>query len=314
MKKGIVYILSILCFSAWSQTKVKKVSFNDFADFEGTELMLNGAGADEDTYALAIYLDFEVDGVQDGERVANKNTLMALTLKVMSTSFSKPELEEFLRNGLERATDGNSYLIEEEINKLIQLLPAKIRKNSILKFVYSKEKGVSLYDNVTLLGSVKSLTLKKALFRIWLGNNPINQELKEDLLGTLEVNLFFGTWKTFDLKTGVAISTVRLYMINNELHGVIERMLRLSERDAICYVCDGENKSKYLEGLVLLKNAKPKGKFKYVEGDFTNIRTGKVTDCKLWIEEDHPEVLYVKYKGGNGTEEWKRIEEKQKED
>ena len=33
MKKGIVYIVSILCFSVWSQTKVKKVSFNDFADF-----------------------------------------------------------------------------------------------------------------------------------------------------------------------------------------------------------------------------------------------------------------------------------------
>lgn len=310
----ILYLsLFFVTFSSFSQTKVGDIYFNDMDTFGETELMLNGAGERDKLYAIGLYLDFEVDGVEDGLMVADKDAPMALTLKTI-TNIPGDKMKEILRNGLERATDGNSYLLEDQIRGFLKLLPREINKYEIFRIMYTKDKKTTLYKNHERLGAVRnSLEFKQALFKIWLGENPVSDTLKEDLLGSFDANPILGDWKTYDKKTGVAINIVQLYMIENKVYGSIQKMMRQSERDAVCYECQGDDKNQPVEGLVILKNLRNKTGFKYVDGRFTDIKNGKVSLCQIWIDEDDMNVLNVKYKGSGGVQKWKRVKAKRKD-
>jgi uncharacterized protein (DUF2147 family) len=305
MKKAIYYAVFFSTVFSYAQTKVGNVGFNDVDIFDSVELMLNGAGSTQKLYAMALYLDFEVDGVEDGVLVAEKDITMAITIKIIS-SITDHKFKNIIRNGLERATDGNSYLLENQIRDFLNLLPDQINKFDIYKILYTKGGKLTLYKGKKLLGTINSKEFKKALFKIWLGENPIDIQLKKDLLASYEPNPILGRWKTYDKKTGVAISIVQLYIIKDKVYGTIQRMMRISERDAICYECQGADKNQNVEGLVIMKGLKPKGD-KYVDGKFTNIKNGKVSECQIWIDEDEQDILNVKYKGGGGVHKWKRI-------
>jgi hypothetical protein len=44
-------------------------------------------------------------------------------------------------------------------------------------------KGVESYKNGTLQGTIEGMDFKKALFGIWLGNKPADDDLKAAMLG-----------------------------------------------------------------------------------------------------------------------------------
>lgn len=309
MKLKVFSIFLLLTTVCVSQTKVGKIQFNDIDVFDDTELMLNGAGAKDKTYCIGLYLNFEVDGVEDGIKVAEKDADMALTIKTM-TNTDKQDLKEMVRVGLERATDGNSYVLEDNIRDFLNLLPGQVDRYEIYKILYSKkDQTMSVFRNKTKLGVIeKSLPFKKAFFKIWLGNNPVDSALKEDMLGSGRGNPFLGKWKTYEKETGVARSIVQLYIIKNKLFGAVDQMLRESERDAICYKCPGQDKNLKVEGLVIIKDLVQKDETKYVDGTYTDVFTGDVSPLQVWIEEENPDILNVRYRGGGGTHEWKRIE------
>ena len=308
MSKITLFVTMLIVTISFAQTKVGDVQFNDVDTFDKTELMLNGAGSRDRMYAMALYLDFEVEGEEDGVMVAEKDTNMAVTIKVLAAG-ADAEFKKVIRNGLERATDGNAYLLEEKIREFLKILPAEISRYDIFKISYSKaNKALSVYKRKELLGTMnEALEFKKALFKIWLGENPINEDLKKDLLASFQPNPVLGKWKTYDPESGVAISVVQLYIIKNKVYGTIEQMLRLSERDAVCYDCQGDDKNQKVEGLTIIKDMESKGK-KYAGGQYTNVKDGKVSDCQLWIDEENNDILHVKYKGSGGTLEWKRVE------
>ncbi len=310
MRTVIYYITFFATMCSFAQTKVGNIYFNNEETFGDTELMLNGAGEREKLYAMALYLDldFDLDDLDDGNKVADKDATMAVTMKLIS-SMEGEDLKKIIRNGLERATDGNSYLFEDQIRDFIDLLPSKVEKYDIFRILYTKGGKISVFKNKTLLGTMNSLDFKKSLFKIWLGENPVEAELKKDLLSSVGPNPVLGKWKTYDINTGVAINTVQVYMIKNKIFGAIEQMLRQSERDNICYDCTGEDKNQKVEGLVILKGLVAQGDNKYADGTYTNIKDGSVSDCQIWIDAESPDVLKMKYKGGKGVHEWKKIKE-----
>ncbi len=310
MKTVIYYVTFFITLSTFAQTKVGNVHFNDTDVFGESELMLNGAGLREKMYAMALYLDFEVNGPEDGVMVSEKDEDMAITIKATST-VSEDDLKTIIRNGLEVATDGNSFKLEKEIRDFINLLPKGIKKFDIIRILHSKGGKLSVYQNKTLLGAMTSSEFKSALFKIWLGENPVDYDLKDSLLAAYTPNPVLGKWRMINKKTGVALSIVQLYIIEKKVFGTIERMLRESQRDDVCYDCTGEDKNKKIEGMTILKNLQFKGD-KYSGGTFTNIKTGEVSDCQIWTEEDKRDLLYVKYKGSNGVQEWRRVREKKK--
>lgn len=306
MKRVLLLFSFFLATLINAQTKAGDFQFNDIDTIAGTELMLNGAGLRDKLYAIALYTDFEVDGVEDAQKIVEKDETMAVTLKILN-KMNSDEFNELLRMGLERATDGNSYQLEDQIRKLLRILPKEINKYETFKLIHIKGDGLHVLRNKEELGVVKNLKFKQALFKIWLGDNPVDEKLKVDLLNAVDKNPVLGKWKTYHKKTGVAKCIVQLYIIDKMVFGVIDRMLRESDRDAVCYDCEGDDKNQKVEGLVIIKNLRKDGK-KYANGKYTNIEDGNVSECQVWIDKDNSDILHVKYKGG-GSHEWKRVKE-----
>ncbi len=49
--------------------------------------------------------------------------------------------------------------------------------------MYVPEKGVVVFKNGKIQPIIEGLEFKKALYGIWLGEEPADDDLKEDLLG-----------------------------------------------------------------------------------------------------------------------------------
>ena len=117
-----------------------------------------------------------------------------------------------------------------------------------------------------------------------------------------------GKWETVDDVTGEAKSIVEIYESDQKIYGKIHQVLNEDEKDKTCEKCTGLDYGKPIEGLVIIKNLVQKGD-SYENGTITDPENGKTYRCKIWIDEDHPDVLNVRgyivfvYR----TQEWKRV-------
>jgi len=308
MIRILCFIFGLASMFSFAQTAVGIVQFNDDIVLNDHDLILNGAGERDKIYALGLYLDLgsNTADLDTGNKIASRDMTMALTFKVEAKKLEVKDWQNMFKVGLERATDGNSDLYNEKIKQFIGMFPETIRKFDIFTFLYEKGGKFTAFKDKKVLGTMaNSLELKQILFRIWLGDNPIDEELRDKLMGFSEPNPVLGKWKTFD-KNGVAKSVVLLYMIENKLFGVIEEMMSHAEQEAVCSKCQGKDKDKKFQGLVVLKDFSNKKDNKYV-GEFLDTKSGKLCASQIWIDDEDKNVLNLKYKGSKGTYRWKKV-------
>ena len=62
----------------------------------------------------------------------------------------------------------------------------KIVEKDVFNLVFNpKDKSVWVYKNDVLKGKIDGLDFKKALFGIWIGDDPVDETLKKELLGII---------------------------------------------------------------------------------------------------------------------------------
>ncbi|WP_109852746.1 DUF2147 domain-containing protein [Aquimarina sp. AU58] len=102
-----------------------------------------------------------------------------------------------------------------------------------------------------------------------------------------------GQWKTIDDTTGEPRSIVEIYKKGNKLFGKILQVLDEAERNKLCIECKGNDYNKPIEGMVIIKELEKDGN-QYEDGTIMDPENGKVYRCKIWIDEDNPNVLNVR--------------------
>ncbi len=120
-----------------------------------------------------------------------------------------------------------------------------------------------------------------------------------------------GKWYTFNSENGRKNSIVEIYEENGELFGKVVKIIKEEDRDRICTKCSGELKDQPIEGLVLLRGMH-KDDDKYEGGVITDPKSGKNYKCKLWLDEDDPDLLKVRGYVGflYETRIWERVDKK----
>lgn len=106
-------------------------------------------------------------------------------------------------------------------------------------------------------------------------------------------NTVIGKWKTIDDSTGKARSIVEIYKEGNKIYGKIDHILDEAERKGLCVACKGDDYNKPIEGMVIIKELEKDGN-EYEDGTILDPENGKVYRCKIWIDEDNPNVLNVR--------------------
>jgi uncharacterized protein (DUF2147 family) len=112
-----------------------------------------------------------------------------------------------------------------------------------------------------------------------------------------------GVWKTIDDESGKAKSHVKIYERDGKLYGKVTKLLL--RPGAKCDACEGDDKGKPIEGMVVVWGLKQDGD-EWEGGKIFDPKKGKTYRCKMWIEGGK-----LKVRGYAGpffrTQTWHRI-------
>jgi uncharacterized protein (DUF2147 family) len=94
-----------------------------------------------------------------------------------------------------------------------------------------------------------------------------------------------GLWKTFDDKTGLARSMVRIYLQDGKYFGRIEQSFTPGAEARVCSVCTDERKNQPIIGLLIIRNMMPRDG-EYGGGDILDPDNGSVYRCRFHLDKD----------------------------
>ena len=176
--------LCIIPFSGLSQTKVGDVYFPSIMAAKAQKLILNGGGTREkyfmDLYVAVLYL---VNKSDDAKKVTNADEPMSIRIHIVSSLITSEKMSGAVDEGFKKSTGGNTAPFTETINEFKAVFMEKISKGDKFDIIYIPNEGVNIYKNEKHKALIPGLEFKKALFGIWLGDDPADSNLKEGMLG-----------------------------------------------------------------------------------------------------------------------------------
>ena len=92
-----------------------------------------------------------------------------------------------------------------------------------------------------------------------------------------------GKWKTIDDETGKEKSIVEIFEKNGKVFGRILEVLDPEKKNKKCELCDGEDKNKSIQGLVIIKGL-TKEDDEYSNGKILDPKNGKLYKCSISLE------------------------------
>lgn len=189
MKRMIVSILAVCLMGSVAVAKeASEIKLPESLKAGSSDLILNGSGlrikkvgfVKLELYVAGLYL---TQKSTDAATLTNADENMGIKLHITSKLISSKKMANATRDGFEQATGGNTAPIQKEIDEMISVFSEKINVDDVYDLVYVKGEGTQIYKNGKLAKTIKGLEFKKALFGIWIGNDPVQADLKKNLAG-----------------------------------------------------------------------------------------------------------------------------------
>ncbi len=186
MIKKLIILTAIVIFgfSSVEAKEVGGVNLPETFSAGDSKLILNGSGIREkffmDIYVCGLYLK---EKSSDYKKIIDADEPMVIRMVVVSGLMSSSKLEDAYRDGFEKATKGNIAPLKDRIEKFIAAQKIDINKKDKIEIIYVPKKGVSAIRNDKVQVTIKGLDFKKALFGIWIGDDPAQDDLKDGMLG-----------------------------------------------------------------------------------------------------------------------------------
>jgi hypothetical protein len=131
-------------------------------------------------YEGALYLQNKSN---DAAAIIEADEAMAFRIKITSKFVSQEKLVAGLQEGFHAATGGDTSGITAEIGQFRACFAGPVKLNDVFVLTYAPDAGVTVHKNGVVQGTVQGVAFKKALFGIWLGNNPVDAGMKTKLVG-----------------------------------------------------------------------------------------------------------------------------------
>ncbi len=182
---SVLTLFTVLFIATGAAAKtVEGVNLPDQFDVEGTSLMLNGAGVRSkffmDLYVGALYL---VTSSTDGDAVTAADEPMNIRLAIISSLITSEKMVEATNEGFENSTGGNTGPIKPHIDAFMNVFKEEIKEGDLFDISY-KSGTIRIAKNGDEKAAIDGgLAFKKAVFGIWLSENPAQESLKEEMLG-----------------------------------------------------------------------------------------------------------------------------------
>ncbi|ARU57662.1 chalcone-flavanone isomerase [Oleiphilus messinensis] len=185
MKQVITaFVLSMVLSPLAMAKEVAGVNIDDTMSAAGKTLNLQGAGI-RTKWFMDIYVGglYTASGSRDAMAVINADEPQAIKLHMVSGLVTSEKMQSATNEGFVNATGGNVAPIKADIDAFMGVFQEEIKENDVFDLVYVPSKGVEVYKNAKLKDTIGDMTFKKALFGIWLSDNPAQDDLKKAMLG-----------------------------------------------------------------------------------------------------------------------------------
>jgi len=185
MRKILIVICFALAITAPAQAKeIGGMNLPDTITAGKDQLVLNGAGLRKKyfvkVYAGGLYLR-KKEG--DVKKIINADEPMAIRMQFIYDGVSGKELVDAWNEGFANATMGNLGTIKKSTDTFNSFFTEEARKGDVYDIIYTPGEGVRVSIQGKLMGTISGLDFKKALFAIWLGEKPVDNSLKQGMLG-----------------------------------------------------------------------------------------------------------------------------------
>jgi hypothetical protein len=166
---------------------VAGVRFDDKATVAGSELTLNGAGLRTrfmlKIYAMGLYLPKRADSAEAIAGTTGPKRIQIITLRDLTAEqFADALVEGLKKNHNETEFTKLQARTDDFRNALLSLKSAP--KGSEIRLEWLPGSGTRLsFGNETRGKDIPGEDFFRALLRIWLGDKPADQDLKNALLG-----------------------------------------------------------------------------------------------------------------------------------
>lgn len=190
MKKTLL-VITIVISALFSDVNAQKqivfegVTIPRTMTFENKTLQLNGAGSRSkmwvDVYIQALYLS---QLSQDPKEIINDKSEMSIRIEITSALVSSGKLTRAMHAGFEKSAGDNFNALKPKMELLKSFLSDEITKGDVFELTYNPaDQSVWIIKNRELKGKVEGFEFKKVFFGIWLGDKPVDEDLKNSLLG-----------------------------------------------------------------------------------------------------------------------------------
>ena len=150
------------------------------------EMHINGAALRElylliRSYVGALYLEHPT---QDAEEALNSETHKRMVFHVLLKKVGARRIANALQEALVvNVTPEQHEELREEIDQMLSYFDGKMHEGEEAYFDYIPGKGTLVTINGEEKGLIKGKLFFRSLLSIWIGENPVGREFKEEILG-----------------------------------------------------------------------------------------------------------------------------------
>ncbi|MFK7816038.1 MAG: chalcone isomerase family protein [Gammaproteobacteria bacterium] len=161
-----------------------KVVIAETATCAEQTLQLNGYG-DRKKFFIKLYVAslYTQEKIDDESQLLSMQQALCMRLNVTSSKITSEKMIKATRDGFEKSTKGNIAPIETEVEMFLSWLEQPIKIGDVFEFAFTPHNKTQVSKNGNVLGNIENKKFSTALYGIWLGEAPAQQDLKTKLLG-----------------------------------------------------------------------------------------------------------------------------------
>ena len=180
--RSLAAATALLVAFAAPAKEVNGVQVQDTVTAEGKTLKLNGAGLRKkfifDVYVGALYVE---EPSKDAATILGKDGVRRVEMHMLR-DLQKEQIVEAIKEGFEKNSKDKLPALKDRLDKFIAQMPEKVTKGQVLKLTYVPGKGTTVTGEGEK-AQIEGKDFADALFSVWLGAHPVDDNLKKGMLG-----------------------------------------------------------------------------------------------------------------------------------
>ncbi len=149
---------------------------------DGKPLVLNGMGLRKKfvfkVYVAGLYVEQKS---KNGDEIISADSVRRVDMKMLR-ELDRKAIIDAIRGGFEKNAGEKLPLLKERLDKLMAVIP-NLKDGETLSVVYEPGKGTRIDGTKGESYSAEGKDFADALFSVWVGKTPVDEDLKNGMLG-----------------------------------------------------------------------------------------------------------------------------------